>query len=1761
MARIKKFGTNKPQKLSTFETFLVDTNPNSTYFRITEFKDTFTGGKNGFLIEGSEYLQETTDIKIEVLDVSGNPVYYEPGKGIPEYYEGISKLVSVYIYEDTPIGIGKITVLGELKNFLDTGDVVRTIPDDWKGVYNVKWEREFKINRLLSNEDKVRFIRRPKIDIDEITRPIFSATPILVEQSGVVNGTPLVPSAGTRLAQFSLPTTYLLTITDNSNWSGSIIGNPVILPNITASLDSLDIITNKQLTVSTPYVVNGVVQPFFNQPYTSSFNFLDTSIPIESALSGSFAKITITDLTTFVGDVARVKVFRKSQSDVSDFQFVQEIPLESNEILVDLESSQRAQEVYGLFTPSIINEYWVSSSNDLTVGFNQDFLFNSVRLDSVGITRFFTQKELPINEGIEYSLDFNIRLGATVNSDNFVSVYLEGFRNNLTVRQNIVTVQSSNPILQKSNITANFIGDEIQNPKLIFEVNGSGWHISNVSLRASQETAFSPDEISFIQSVPRTLESETFDFRFEFYDINNNYIPVLVEKTQTFSAGNLNRIVKRLELNPSSLYFQFESGSGIGTPLPPTSIIIDVNREFLTGSINFTSRSFDIDNNEISASEYVGGQYPGLLIDEGGDIYRLTVANFTGSREDVIVQYIQYVAETEGVSDSVFITRVSNGADGVDGSGFEIRPYRGTVIRNKNEFSTLEVQSVKNEGDLQINLSSGLPLEKSDIKLFVQSGSDYITLTEASQSGFIGGLEVGTTGSNELDYNAVFNRDSIDGQLTLYLIPSSSQNRETAIISTLTLTDVLDGLSAGFIEYDVDVFTINPIREIEFTPLFSEVTASYYRRGTFENPISASVLIYPSMSIADNFTPEFWLRYQTGSINDDIRVRGFDEIGNELFSQLSSSFVGNPLEQNKQLTLSFNYIEPFTSESVLIEHTFSILPEGLPGIDAIIYDITPSNVVLNADLDGNVLDFSPSATQIQVRQGLDYLIFTGSKSPGTFFIEQSSIIGNNVTVGQLFTDSNFTQSVFISESVEFVELSGSVQYLIEVHPFFTTEFFTQSLIQPYLKVLEGEVGPGLIMRGQWTGSLDYIFNVTSKRRDVVIFPGDINETYYWAALTSSINQPPPSPPYSGLNGEPLDGQANEYWEFLGKEEFFVAAKLAIFEESFVKNTINVGNNPGSEFANIVIAGGRVDPYIAVGQNGTVGISGDQTGSNVIGYDRAGIFIGTFDSASIKTPRFSLKNNGIGVNERYLRWDGDKLEIKADNLLLDNLGNLTVTGTVNANAGNFTNTVNVGSGSITGSLLIGTDTTKITITGTNDPSSSKIFAGIGNWNSGDTGFYMDASGRFSLKNSLNWDGSNLNVSGSINATAGSIGGWVVDGSVLRDVNSIIRLDPDIPAIEIFDTGSVLRLNIRQGDLPIPDSGITITTPVVEFDPQQYSGPSTTIGVYFTGSNTPNEFTVPTTGEYVTQLEYPNSISNFIELYESGELQESINATSTFNFTIDTEIHTVASNPSVLTRVDSWGMGTANINAGQVSGDFFPSTTITKTLFLNSGITYYVYIFYSITYDIQPLNEVSFQGSTIGTTTNSFGIFLNKIDITDEGILVIGNNNNYARMRRTQSGDVLTIQGSSEFSGSVKLSNIAAGSATQLGLNASKEIVTIVSSKRYKLNIEDLDEYIVSNSLLNLRPVWYRSNPETTVDRPDWSHIGLIAEEVAEIEPRLVNYNIEVGSNGEEILIPDSVQYDRIGVILLSHIQSQTRVIEELSKKVNDLELIISGSNNL
>jgi hypothetical protein len=1091
MARIKKFAENLTQPLTTFQTFINDVNPNSDYFRITEFKDTFTGGKNGFLIEGSEHLKESTEIRVQILDVAGNSVYYEPGDGIPEYYEGISKLISVHIYEDTPIGLGKITILGELKTYVDENGTTRDIPDNWKDVYNVKWEKTFQVNKNLSNEDKVRFYRRPEVSITEIVKPIFSNIVTSVTQTGNAFGIAQVPSIDTSLAGFSLPTSYLIQTDNNTFWTGSMDGNIISFPSLGFASTFDDLINSTNATITTPYTVGGLVKDFDNQPYSITFNHLEGLDNLKTALTGSFAKISLTDLTTFVGDVARVKVFRKSQSDLADYQFIQEIQLESNEVLTDLESTIKNLEYYGIFEESTYNDYWVSSSNDLSVEFNTDFLYSSLKLDSVGENTLFTTKSIDVQQDVEYTLTFNTRLEQNLSIDNYLSVFISGSIQSsingspvtVQIEQPIVTITSDNSILQKSQLTANFKAEQVNDARLYFKVKGAGWYLSDVSLRASQETSFSPDEITFIQPIPRTLPAETFDFIFQFYDINNNYIPVVVEESKTFDGGNLNVINKRLELIPSANYFQFDSGSGNGNPVPPTVIFIDVVKEFLTGSVTFTSRSFDFFNNELSSSQYSftptpgysNWQFPGLLNDINTDQPFLTVQNFTGSRdpglEEIVVQFIEYTGECEGVTDSIIVTRVIDGKGGVN---YELRPYNGIFIRNSDPSSSLEVQAIRIDGVNEINLRSGLPAGQSSPQIHIQSGSTYITLEDANSLGYINGLQPGTTGSGELNYNAIFNRDSIDGQLNLYLIPSGSTNPSASILTTITLTDLQDGLDAGVVLFDSETFTINARTQTQFTPTFSSATASFYRRGTFEAPISCSFEIYPSMSINQDWVPEYFMYFVTHSCNPDISVVVYDEVGNIIPSRRIGDYVYQSTEQTKQLLTSFTYTEPWTTASVNVDKLFTIVPEGKTGDEPISFEVVPSSITLQANSRGVVTDFRPSITDIRLKQGSRYLAFSSSaaqdpfESHGQFHIATASIIERNVKAGNVhFTSSagtivnffndavEYTASLIVSASSNLTDLSGSITYPLIIHPYYTSSIYTASVVVNYTKVLDG----------------------------------------------------------------------------------------------------------------------------------------------------------------------------------------------------------------------------------------------------------------------------------------------------------------------------------------------------------------------------------------------------------------------------------------------------------------------------------------------------------------------------------------------------------------------------------------------------------------------------------------------------------------------------------------------------------------------------------
>jgi hypothetical protein len=115
-------------------------------------------------------------------------------------------------------------------------------------------------------------------------------------------------------------------------------------------------------------------------------------------------------------------------------------------------------------------------------------------------------------------------------------------------------------------------------------------------------------------------------------------------------------------------------------------------------------------------------------------------------------------------------------------------------------------------------------------------------------------------------------------------------------------------------------------------------------------------------------------------------------------------------------------------------------------------------------------------------------------------------------------------------------------------------------------------------------------------------------------------------------------------------------------------------------------------------------------------------------------------------------------------------------------------------------------------------------------------------------------------------------------------------------------------------------------------------------------------------------------------------------------------------------------------------------------------------------------------------------------------------------------------------------IVAG-ATNVVINASGQLGTIVSSLKFKTNIADMDAS--ANILLKLRPVTftYKSNdPLIAAEK----HRGLIAEEVYKLDPSLVILN-EQG-------LPFTVKYQDIPIMLVEYVQRLTKEVEMLKLKV-------------
>lgn len=168
--------------------------------------------------------------------------------------------------------------------------------------------------------------------------------------------------------------------------------------------------------------------------------------------------------------------------------------------------------------------------------------------------------------------------------------------------------------------------------------------------------------------------------------------------------------------------------------------------------------------------------------------------------------------------------------------------------------------------------------------------------------------------------------------------------------------------------------------------------------------------------------------------------------------------------------------------------------------------------------------------------------------------------------------------------------------------------------------------------------------------------------------------------------------------------------------------------------------------------------------------------------------------------------------------------------------------------------------------------------------------------------------------------------------------------------------------------------------------------------------------------------------------------------------------------------------------------------------------------------------------------------------------------YTATNGNSSSESFRISGSGVLSSQATYDNTNAGAANMV-VTSSGNIRRSTSSIKYKKDVEDLNDSLADNAVAKLRPVWYRSKNPNGDDKDTWSHIGLIAEEVALVEPRLVSFrtvSVSYDEDGRPIEAPletpepEGVDYARLSVILLDVVQRQAGTISSLEARIAALE---------
>lgn len=622
MAKLKKFVSK--QNLDTVRVLIEDNDPSSRYFQIRDLSDVLHSGRQGFLVGGSPALINDTEVLIEILDSNGNPVFVS---AVRNYAEGQARFITIEVYEDTPPGPAILTMLGEAAVDLDGNEV----PPQWRGAFNVKYQRQIQIDPLRTNDSKIRVFKTPDLIVSELLVPFRKS--VTGSSSTVIGTGSAIGNTLIHAINPANPTPNIYTIATagmplSKSYEGGSFTASISESGFTGIFtSSIASVLNDSIFEISPGLINDAGTAFI--PFgTSNFtiSFAEETQFSTTTLIRSFADAQLVNLKTFSGDIARTKLFMRTIDSEGDFELITDKALESQELTETSSVSLGPVTKMGDFSSQeVVDEFWVGGTITQSIASpyipddalvvtsrNTDQLIDSIFISNapelkagsgstLSPTKFIGltgSVALSFIEGLEYQ--FNVDALCLKDTDDFVgklTVYLSGsaFPSQDPLGSKITELIVSDGVIRnlRRNTEVNFVAPKDGTAKLQLVVTAGEWYLSNLSIISAVETGFNPDCAEFLIPVVGK-RFEQLQFKAQIFDPNNNVYPEeIFSDIVFFNGGNLllrgtdHRIEGTLTISPSGSGVTISSEGYFdtdGTPISGSAIFMGEGRIFHSGT-------------------------------------------------------------------------------------------------------------------------------------------------------------------------------------------------------------------------------------------------------------------------------------------------------------------------------------------------------------------------------------------------------------------------------------------------------------------------------------------------------------------------------------------------------------------------------------------------------------------------------------------------------------------------------------------------------------------------------------------------------------------------------------------------------------------------------------------------------------------------------------------------------------------------------------------------------------------------------------------------------------------------------------------------------------------------------------------------------------------------------------------------------------------------------------------------------------------------